>query len=87
MRYEDASVNLKSYDKFIIDPVIVHFAPNAEGVAINPTDLKVLTDYFHSTTVQNLSANFQLINQPGPGVLLSVRSDCSPDHERRTAQG
>ena len=30
---------LKQYKKFIIDPVIVHFAPNAKGTTINPSDL------------------------------------------------
>jgi len=69
LRYEAPSASLKSYTKFMIDPVVVHFAPKAEGVAINPADLKALTDYFHAAATKKLSADFQVVNQAGPGVL------------------
>lgn len=69
LRYQDSSISLKSYTKFMIDPIIVQFAPNAQGVAINPADLVTLTDYFHAAAVKKLSVNFQVVNQPGPGVL------------------
>lgn len=69
MRFEDSSISLKAYNQFMIDPIIVHFAPNSEGTAINPTDLKTLTDYFHAAAVQKLSTDFKIANQPGPGVL------------------
>ncbi len=46
LRYEHPSKKLGQYRKFIIDPVMIHFAPHAEGAAIDPTELKQLADYF-----------------------------------------
>ena len=43
--YQNPGKSLKDYDKFIIDPVLVHFAPNAKGTALDPAKLKKLTDY------------------------------------------
>ncbi len=43
--YQDPAKSLKEYDKFMIDPVLVHFAPNAKGSALDPAKLKKLTDY------------------------------------------
>jgi hypothetical protein len=61
--------NLYSYRKFLIDPVVVHFAPKAKGSAIEPTSLKELTDYFHDNAVKELSKSYQIVDKPGPGVL------------------
>ncbi len=55
-------------DKFIVDPIGVHFAPNAKGVAINPDTIKKLTDYFHAQMVKELSVNYTVVTEPAPGV-------------------
>ncbi len=68
--YESPSKSLKQYNRFIVDPVIAHFAPDAEGAAIDPGELKELTDYFHDQLVKGLSesGHYQVVNAPGPGV-------------------
>ena len=61
--------SLYSYRKFLIDPVLVHFAPKAKGSAIDPAGLKELTDYFNDNAIKALSKNYQVVGKPGPGVL------------------
>lgn len=68
-RYLNPSKNLRQYNKFIIDPVVVHFAPDAKGTAIDPAELKELTDYFHTELGVSLSKRYQVVNAPAPGVL------------------
>ncbi len=68
-RYQNPAKPLKQYRKFMLDPVVVHFAPNAEGTAISPGELKELADYFHDRAVEELSKRYQVVHKPGPGVL------------------
>ncbi len=68
-RYQNPAKPLKQYRKFMLDPVVVHFAPNAEGTAISPGELKELADYFHDKAVEELSKRYQVVHKPGPGVL------------------
>ncbi len=68
-RYQNPAKPLKQYRKFMLDPVVVHFAPNAEGTAISPGELKELADYFHDRAVEELSKRHQVVHKPGPGVL------------------
>ena len=68
-RYLNPSKNLRQYKKFIIDPVVVHFAPNAKGTAIAPAKLKELSDYFRNQLVKGLSKRYRVVRSSGPGVL------------------
>lgn len=70
MLYENPVKSLKGYDKFMVDPVLVHFAPDTEGTAIDPDDLKELTDYFHASVVKALteSKHYQAVSAAGSGV-------------------
>lgn len=67
--YTHPTLTLKSYDKFMIDPVIVHFAPNAKGTAMDPAKVKKLTDYVREQLSNGLSKRYQVVTSPGPGVL------------------
>ena len=67
--YQNPAKSLKDYDKFIIDPVLVHFAPNAKGIALDPAKLKKLTDYAYDEAVKALSQRYAVVNVPGPRVL------------------
>ncbi len=69
MSYENPSKSLKEYDKFIIDPVVVHFAPNAKGIGVDPLKVKQVADYLHREMWQALSIRYQVVNTPGPDVL------------------
>ena len=67
--YQSPGKSLRDYDKFIIDPVLVHFAPNAKGTALDPTKLKKVTDYVYDEAVKALSVRYTVVTAPGPGVL------------------
>ena len=69
LAYTNPTKDLKQYTKFIIEPVVVHFAPDADGIAIDPADLKMLADYWRDEAVKALSRNYTVVTEPGPGVL------------------
>ncbi|MBW1749099.1 MAG: DUF3313 domain-containing protein [Deltaproteobacteria bacterium] len=71
MLYMASPYKLRAYKKFIIDPVVVHFAPKAKGTTISPKNLKKLTDYFEIELVKALSntKRYRVVSVPGPGVL------------------
>jgi len=69
LAYQSATRSLKDYDKFMIDPVIIHFAPNAKGTAIDPAKVMKLTDYAHEKLTELLSVRYQVVSAAGPGVL------------------
>jgi hypothetical protein len=67
--FQNPGKSLKDYDKFMIDPVLVHFAPNAKGTVLDPAKLKKLTDYAYDEAAKALSERYAVVNAPGPGVL------------------
>lgn len=67
--YQHPSKSLKEYRRFIIEPVVIHFAPNAAGTGIDPDELKELADYWREEAVKALSQRYQVVTVPGPGVL------------------
>jgi hypothetical protein len=69
LAYTNPTKDLRQYTKFILDPVVVHFAPDAAGVAIDSADLKMLADYWRDEAVQALSRHYTVVTEPGPGVL------------------
>ena len=69
LRYVNPKKNLKQYDRFLIDPIAVYFAPGAKGAGIDPAKLKELTDYFRSELVKGLTKNYRVVSAPGKGVM------------------
>ncbi len=69
LRYVNPRVNLKAYNKFIVDPIAVYFAPGAKAAGIDPAKLKELTDYFRSELVKALNQNSRVVSAPGKGVM------------------
>lgn len=69
LQYQNPRIRLDQYKKFMIDPIVVHFAPNAEGTAMDPAKLTELTSFFREEAVKALSEQYQVVEQPGPGVL------------------
>lgn len=67
--YRNQKKRLTGYKKFLIDPVVVRLAANAQGANIDPHDLAELADYFHTEAVHALSKRYQMVKKPGPGVL------------------
>lgn len=68
MDYRNPRLNLAKYNKFILEPYRVYFAANADGIGIDPSELKNLVDYFRNETVKALSKRYRVVNRPGPGV-------------------
>ncbi len=60
---------LRGYDKVMLDPVTIVYAPHAGNRGISPYVLKELTDYFHASMVRALSDAYPIVEQPGEGVL------------------
>ena len=64
----DRGAIFRNYDRFIIDPVIVHFAPDAKGTAINPKEISELVEYFDSRARKAFADKNILAARPGPRV-------------------
>ena len=69
LHYQNPSRPLSMYDKFILERVQISFAPGAAGVAVDPDELKMLTEYFRNEAVKALSVRYKVVDEPGPRVL------------------
>jgi hypothetical protein len=67
--YQNPKRHLKEFTAFILDPVVIHFAPNASGTGIDPAELKELADFWHEEAVKALSKRYKVVTEPGQGVL------------------
>jgi hypothetical protein len=67
--YLKAGFDLKNYNKVLLDRIIVWYKNDAEYKGIDPTELKVLADYFHEAIVKALGSDYPVVSEPGPGVL------------------
>ncbi len=57
-RWANPNVSLADYSSFIVDPVVVQFAPSDEGTALSPDELKELTDHFRTEAIAALSKKY-----------------------------
>jgi len=62
------SPKLKDYHTFMVSPVVVHFAPSAQGIGIDPGKLKQLTDRATQELMKVIAKRNRLVHKPGPGV-------------------
>ena len=67
--WRDANVDWKRYDKVLIERIHVYLKPGAKPNPIDPTDLKMLLDYFHGALAKAITPEAQIVNVAGPGVL------------------
>jgi hypothetical protein len=63
-----AGVDWKRYDKVMFERIQVYLKPGSSN-SIDPTDLKMLIDYFHDDLVKAIRQEAQVVNAAGPGVL------------------
>lgn len=68
-RWIDPGANLGQYNKILLERIQVQLASDADYKAVDPTQLKALTDYFHQAIVKALGNAYPVVTQPGPGVL------------------
>jgi hypothetical protein len=67
LRYLDPSARWTQYHKVLIAPVTFW---GGDETKVSPEDQHKLSDYFFQTIEQQLSKKFELVQQPGPGVLM-----------------
>jgi hypothetical protein len=67
--WRDPRVDVRSYDKVLISRMTVRLKPG-QAVGVDPTDLKTLTDYFYRALVKALKPRMQVVDKPGPNVLV-----------------
>ena len=68
--YDYPGFNLNDYPKVLIGAVTVYYAEDSKSKAIAPNELKVLTDRIRHSLTLNLSRHVEIVDQPGPGVML-----------------
>jgi len=66
--WRSADTNWRQYDKVMFERIQVYLKPGSSQ-SVDPTDLKMLIDYFHSDLVKAIQPEAQVVNAPGPGVL------------------
>lgn len=67
--YFNPHEGLRDYDAFLIEPVVIHFGPAAKGTTIHSPYLQQLATFFHGQLIQALTENYQVVREPGVGVL------------------
>ena len=66
LRYVNPNVNWKQYNSIIIEPVQVWDSPNTQ---VSPQNEQMLSSYYYNVLKQDLSKNFKIVHEPGPGVM------------------
>jgi hypothetical protein len=62
-------VDWKKYDKVLIERIQVFIKEDSENKGIDPTDLKMLTDYFYQALVKEIEPTAQIVSTAGPNVI------------------
>jgi len=62
-------VDLTQYNKVLLERIMVWYKEDSEHKGIDPTQLKLLTDYFHDAIVRELGDAYPIVTEPGPGVM------------------
>lgn len=65
-----ADVDWKKYDKVFIDHIQVFPTKDSVDKGIDPTDLKMLVDYFYEALVKQIKPTAQIVDKTGPNVLV-----------------
>ena len=68
-RYRAPGNRLRSYSKFIIDPVVIHFHTGSKAKAkLKEQDLTDLKNYMHTALVKAIEDKYEIVYRPAPGV-------------------
>jgi len=66
MRYVNSSAQWSQYKKIIIDPVTFWAGDTTK---VSTADQQALSNYFYQSLQKQLATKFQVVDQPGPGVM------------------
>lgn len=67
--WRDAGLVAGKYDKVLIARIVVTLK-DGQSKGIDPTDLKVLTDYFYASLVKALKPQLDVVEKSGEGVVV-----------------
>jgi hypothetical protein len=78
--YVKEGFNWKPYDKIMIDHLVFFLSKDAEYKAIQPDELKEISDVWHRAFIESLEGAYEIVIEPGPGVLRirAAITDLSP---------
>jgi hypothetical protein len=88
--WRDAGVDPKKYNKVMISRIVVSLKPrDGENVAVDPSDLKKLTDYFNDSLVKALKPQMAVVTAPEPGtiVIAVALTSLKPTDVKRSVAG
>lgn len=71
--WSEPNLNASKYNKVLISRIVVSIEPAKDSdktAIVDPSDLKTLTDYFHAALVKSLKPEMQIVDKPGPGVVV-----------------
>ena len=69
MVYQNSSPTLADYDRVIVDPVAISFAPSSDANTIDPQKVAEVTTYGRSYLVERMGEKYTVVEAPGPGVM------------------
>lgn len=69
MLYIDQGFDFRPYTKLMFDPVQVLVTPKPDEPPVPPEVIQRIGQQFQQSLVQNLTPAYQIVDQPGPGVL------------------
>lgn len=83
------NVDWKLYDKVFFDRIQVFVKDESTDKGIDPTDLKMLIDYFYEALVKEIKPTAQIVDKTGPGVLVVqiAITDLMPTNYKLSAVG
>lgn len=67
--YFKPGLNLKPYNRLMFERVVVMLSDDAEYRAVDPDTLKELADYYQQAILAAVRDGYEIVDQPGPGVL------------------
>jgi len=69
--WRDAAIDPKKYDKVMISRILLSLKPvDGKETAVDPSDLKKLTDYFNDSLVKALKPQMAVVTAPEPGTIV-----------------
>ena len=88
--WRDAGLDAKKYEKVMISRILVSLKPkDGENVAVDPSDLKKLTDYFNDSLVKALKPQMAVVTaaEPGTVVIAVALTSLKPTNVTRSVTG
>ena len=68
--YDYPGFNINDYPKVLIGAITIYYSDDSKSKAIAPDDLKIITDKIRHSLTLNLSRHVEIVDEPGPGVML-----------------